>query len=288
MILVTHTDLDGVGCEIVARYFYSSLTEVHHCHCDAVDRVVCKLLSTTNEQILVTDLSINQETAVSLDKKYRDRIKIYDHHKTAKAHLDQYPWVFIDTTRSATKILFDTLHKQHPSVAVAEGLEKLVFHVDDYDLWHHSSPLSTHFNDILSMIGLNLFCKAMLERIRQNRPLISNEDQFYLQGLAESKEKYFAGKVKSAIVIDNRLVVMASRHTSDLGQYIRDISPAPADWEQVDYIDMLNFENQVHSLRSYKKDFDVSQVAKENGGGGHPSAAGYPMKISDNLWLKKF
>lgn len=293
MILVTHIDLDGIGCEIVTRYFHPTLksSDVYHCNYNNVEPAVRKLLSSTTDSILMTDISFGKELADYIEAGYRDRFQLYDHHKTAQELLTAYSWAFLDTTRSATKIIFDIFSARNPSVPITSGLGQLVFLINDYDLWLHTSPDSSNLNGMFSLLGKEVFKDLIWERIQQNQPLITNLDRCYLQGLENYKVRYFSDRIKYAKRIGNRMVLIASNYLSELSQYIRDISPPPEEWKNIDYIDILNFESSTHALRSYNPDFDVSEVAKSKGGGGHPRAAGYPMNIPEkiaNTWFEHF
>jgi oligoribonuclease NrnB/cAMP/cGMP phosphodiesterase (DHH superfamily) len=288
MILVTHTDLDGIGSEVVVRYF-TSLPEanIQHCSYNNIDTTVRKLLETTTCEIVITDLSVTPETAAHIEKNYADRVMLYDHHKTAKTYLDAYKWAVVDITRSGTQIIFEVLCARHPHIPVLTGLTKFVFHVNDHDLWQHVSPDSSRINDMLFLLGRELFAQIMLDRISHEQPLIAEVDRYYLQGLQRTKQKYFAERVKRAVPVANRLVLVASLYLSELCQYIRNISPPPAQWQNVAYIDILNFDAGAHTLRSYKPDFDVSEIAQAHGGGGHHDAAGYPIQVvNDSEWLR--
>jgi len=290
MILVTHIDLDGIGCEIVTRYFYENIPlDIYRCSYDNVDKVVCELLKNTQEHIIISDISVNAETASFIANKHSKRIEIYDHHKTALLHLKKYSWVVIDTQKSGTKILFDVLCKRKAEIKPTCALKKFVFHVNNYDLWFHESPDSARLNNMLTLLGHDIFAKLMLDRIKSNQELISEHDKYYLKGLETTKLSYFAEVTKRAVVIDNRLVVIATRYLSELSQYIRDISPRPPEWEGVENIDILNFDGGTHVLRSYKADFDVSEVALSKGGGGHPSASGCKMSdiVQSLSWLSQ-
>lgn len=290
MFLVTHTDLDGIGSEVVVRYFTSlPETNIHHCSYNNVDATVRKLLETTTASVIITDLSVTPETAAYIDQHHANRVEIYDHHKTAKAYLDAYCWACVDIERCGTQIIFDVMRKRHPLVPVLPGLTQFVFHVNDHDLWHHESPESSRFNDILFLLGRELFSRIMLDRIQQGQPLISEADRYYLQGLYKNKQKYFADRIRRAVAIDNRLILVASLYLSELCQHIRNISPPPPQWQNVEYIDILNFEAGAHTLRSYKPDFDVSVVAQAHGGGGHRDASGYPIQVvTDSDWLEQW
>ena len=286
MILITHIDLDGVGCEIVARCFFSELTQIYHLDYDKVDSCTLEIMAQTSDNIIMTDVSVRPETAAEIASTYPGRLELFDHHKTTQLNLANWDWVTVDTTRSATRLLFDSLCQRYPQISYPELLQQLVFHINDYDLWLHTSPDSQKYNDLLFLLGLRQFADTMLTRLRENVSLISADDQRYLNALTDSKQKYFSNRVKTVLVDGNRILVVASRHISELSQYIRDITPVPAEWAAVDYIDILNIESTSHSLRSYNPDFDVSELAQKHGGGGHPRAAGYPMAVSPELLLK--
>ena len=277
MILVTHTDLDGVGAEIVARNFYPELNDekVYHCDYCTVNERVRKLLKNTDEEIWLTDISVNPETAALIDLHYADRVRLYDHHQSAEAYLKGYSWCVIDTSRSGTQLFFDSLCQevkiQH---RLPQALPLFVFYVNDYDLWHHAMPYSSDLNDLMHLLGRKRFTETMMSRLHNNEPLILEQDQLFLDALLEQKERQFKERVERAVIVDNRLVVVANSHLSELSEYIRNIDP-PKSWEKLDYIDMVNVETGSHSLRSYNQNFDVSLVAQKYGGGGHKNAAGY-------------
>lgn len=106
MILVTHVDLDGAGCALVARSFFKELgpENIYHCNYDIVDELVIKLLETTEEKIIITDVSVNEESGKIIEEKYKGRVELFDHHKTSKILLDIYEWTLIDQSKSATKV----------------------------------------------------------------------------------------------------------------------------------------------------------------------------------------
>lgn len=127
----------------------------------------------------------------------------------------------------------------------------------------------------------------MLDRSENGTPLIEKSDMLFLKGLADNKRKYFEERVAKAVVLGNRLVITASRHQSELAQYVRDVGEQHPEWSGVKYVDMLNFESCSHGLRSYDLDFDVSEVAVKHGGGGHPRASGYSMNV-EKYWMRDF
>ena len=61
MILVSHIDLDGAGCAIVAKIFYPGI-KIYHQDYDFIDEKVCSLLKIL-VKIIITDLSVSKEVA---------------------------------------------------------------------------------------------------------------------------------------------------------------------------------------------------------------------------------
>ena len=287
MILVTHTDLDGIGCEIVMCYFFPDLpsTSIYRTNYGIVDDIITQLLAETEDTVWISDLSPSQETAHYISSQYPNRFELFDHHKTAHEYLQGYDWATFKLDRCGTRILFEALCQRMPEVVVSDKLRQLVFHVNDVDMWHHESEESQKFNDLLYLLDADLFVKLMLERIHTDDPLISDNDRLYLQGLENYKQRYFEKCAHRAVVKDQRLVLIVSRHMSELAEYIRNIEPIPEGWENIKYIDMINVEGGYHSLRAYQADFDVSIIAKANGGGGHKSAAGFPIRDQEQPWL---
>ncbi len=280
MFLVTHTDLDGVGCEIVARSFYPQLTADRVFHCDywMVDDKVRYLLENTEDLILISDISVNAKTSAWIDKRYRGRVHIYDHHQTAWEYLNQYEWSTFDLNSSATQVLFDSLSKAKLKHRAPMGLPMFVFYVNDYDMWHHTMPYSSELNDLLSLLDRKVFVEIMLDRLQAGEALINEHDKIYLRALEERKQKYIKQCLDRATLVENRLVILANSYTSELSEYIRNIKNPPKSWKNLKYIEMINLERGSHSLRSYDPEFDVSLIAKANGGGGHKKAAGFSSK----------
>lgn len=283
MILVTHNDLDGVGCEIVARCFYPEITpdKVHHCDYGIVNDTVKNILTTTNENLMISDVSISEETALLIHEKYSKRVRLYDHHQTSEEYLKDYDWCVIDQQRCATKIMFDDCCVLFPNSKAPIDLPAFVYYVNDYDLWLHTLPYATLFNDLVSLLGKRKFVNIMLKRLRGREALINKNDQMFLDAHTKKKEWYFKNKSNEAKVDGDRLVVIGNRYSSDMAGYIRAIKKPPEEWKNVKYIDIINAERGTHSLRSYDDNFDVSKIAESFGGGGHKNAAGYIAKDFD-------
>ena len=70
-------------------------------------------------------------------------------------------------------------------------------------------------------------------------------------------------------------VLFCSKYTSETGNRLSTENPELA------FILMINIDKMKVEIRTARDDFDTSEFAKLNGGGGHPKASGFPLDYSD-------
>src|SRR5258707_11901231 len=133
-LLLTHTDLDGVGCGVLfsgARPGQGRLELVEN---GSIDARVRQSLADSHA-ILVTDHGIDAETADRVDDYIAagGHFTLLDHHRSSQ-HLADRPWATIDDARTATRLPFDHLADPAPLAAFARLVED-----DDRSL--HPHPL---------------------------------------------------------------------------------------------------------------------------------------------------
>lgn len=97
--LFTHTDLDGVGCAVLAylAFGYKNV-DVEFCSYNNINQKVLKFImsrSLSNSAyygLYITDLSVSEEVARQIEK-HKDNImpRLFDHHATA-LWLNKYDW----------------------------------------------------------------------------------------------------------------------------------------------------------------------------------------------------
>lgn len=103
--LFTHTDLDGVGCAILAYLaFGKENVTVEYCDYDDIDLRVSQFFIKGNpgeyDKVFITDISINENLAVAIDRYSKSGLwRLFDHHQTALG-LNKYDWcnVLIEAT----------------------------------------------------------------------------------------------------------------------------------------------------------------------------------------------
>ena len=91
--LFTHTDLDGIGCAILAKLAFGDNVNIEYCNYDNINESVKKFINGEINNIdmcNITDISINDELANEIDKTFT-RFHLLDHHPTA-LDLNKYNW----------------------------------------------------------------------------------------------------------------------------------------------------------------------------------------------------
>jgi oligoribonuclease NrnB/cAMP/cGMP phosphodiesterase (DHH superfamily) len=282
--LFTHTDLDGVGCYVVAKHVYENV-DVEYCNYDEINEKVKSYLSNRDfldyDLTLITDISIDEVNADVINYQYNlgNKFKLLDHHPTAD-WLNKYEWATVnplhedDTKSSGTTMLYDYLN--HPR-KVHEFAEK----VRRYDTWewatHYNDTHAKQLNDLLYLIGREAFVVRFI-----NNPTIEfgNTEKTILELEQTKIENYISQKTKElkcvSILNYQAGVVFAEQYQSVLGNELA------KKFDYLDFIVMINPARGTISYRGIKNDIDLGKnVAKVFGGGGHPKAAG--SQIEDTL-----
>lgn len=294
--LITHTDLDGVGCAIVLKEVMGKdVVDVIYTYPNKVNEYVNKVLDERDgyDIILVTDLSIDKETAERVQSIY-DNLKegeefnfaLLDHHRNLE-WLNEYKWATVvpeteNSLLSGTYLTFinviNGLSEKDIEIITQTKLYEFVEAVRRYDTWewvnkYDNYKLSKDLSNLLKLEGIEDFIENILRKLEEQKELISPEEALVLY--YKDKEVDELVKRKDKCLIPKRIeghnaaVVFAENNISELGNRLCELHP------EYDFIAMIN-QNTV-SLRSAKEDIDLSLIAKKYGGGGHAPAAGFPL-----------
>ena len=82
--LFTHTDLDGVSCEILGKIAFGEDIDVVRCGYGNIDDKVEEFINIDEEydKLFITDISVKKKLADTLNN-ISDKVILLDHHKTA-------------------------------------------------------------------------------------------------------------------------------------------------------------------------------------------------------------
>lgn len=67
--LFTHTDLDGIGCAILARYVFHDYIHIEYCDYSSINDKVKKFLNERSNfecSITITDISVSEDLAYEI------------------------------------------------------------------------------------------------------------------------------------------------------------------------------------------------------------------------------
>ena len=240
------------------------------------------------KNLLVVDFSFKPEVIFNLEKKTKS-ILILDHHKTAKADLESFivkdtwthdnidrAWLLnescpiiaqFDMDRSGARMAWDFCFPE-------EGCPMLVQFVEDRDLWRFKLEGSRAFGLYLKSVPYEYKAWDKVYEFMISNPSTLMEqayciERFFDQQIADMvKTSTFKniGKFKNIPV-----AYAPYAFTSDLAhQLLKKYPDAPFAAVIVDA-----YGGRTYSLRSEDSREDVSEVAKQFGGGGHRNASGF-------------
>ena len=301
--LFTHTDLDGIGCAILAYLaFGRENVDIEYCDYsnvnDKVGDFFVKGSPVEYNAVFITDISINNELAIYITNEASEpRVHLFDHHATALG-LNKYDWCEVsvmndtlDIKTSGTELFYTYLrrHEQfdHLSVNVIGNIDEFVDIVRDYDTWRwkelgKEGIVCKQMNDLFYIYGREVFIDWALDQILTLKfyrgisafPIYSEKDMALLDQKQKEIDTYIEEKNKQLFHRVDEIghtygVVFAERYFSELGNRLCELNPDLA------YIAMIDISSGTVSYRTIRDDIDVGgEIAHAYGGGGHPKAAG--------------
>jgi uncharacterized protein len=302
-LILTHDDLDGIGCAIVMALLkdIDSNSNVF-LRPEQVDVTVEALLTgevnsfSNYNNVYVTDLSISYELCEKIKAAGITNFFVYDHHKSAMKINDFDFCKVVDVDefnkpQSAAKLLFKEFKDD---LYLADRLEYLVQLISDYDTyeWKRSNleePKMLHA--LLGVYDRNRFIDHCGSYLRGEIDLFRELEKFVLLLEAEKETAYIENMKRKVIKVDvgNYKIgfFFAARYVSLLLNTVCEENP------DIDLSVSFNPTRMSYEMRTIKDNVDLSSIAKQFNGGGHPKAAGFPVEegtVTDmiNLALGKF
>jgi oligoribonuclease NrnB/cAMP/cGMP phosphodiesterase (DHH superfamily) len=188
---LSHTDLDGYGCQYVTKHYFENITFFNSNYGREIDENIDNIVEIIRNSddkecmILITDLNLTVEQAENLVKKVDTlecdvELKLLDHHKTGVSCSKLFSWYFLDESRCATKITYD--HFSFIYGAIKE-IEELVAITNAVDLWLTYDK----------KFELGKVCMKMISSSNEiSRVMFPNENSEYMLYLISKCQDYFA------------------------------------------------------------------------------------------------
>lgn len=187
---LSHTDLDGYGCQMVTKHYFESILfynsnygkEINECFNQILDTIQ----SSTHENhvILITDLNLTLDQAKEFESKANICEKnvlllLLDHHKTGQECFETFEWYYLDSTRCATKITYDFFAALYGADV---ALSKFVDVVNAVDIWLENDP----------SFELGKVCMGLVSGAKEvNKVMFPTENSAYIFDLLNNAQNYF-------------------------------------------------------------------------------------------------
>ncbi|MFQ6391641.1 DHH family phosphoesterase [Priestia aryabhattai] len=282
--LLSHTDLDGVGCGVLAKLAFGDRIKIRYNSIASLNREVEWFLENEerNTHLFITDLSVNEENEKRLEEFYQTggKVQLLDHHKTA-LHFNEYKWghVVVEDNEgnlaSGTSLFYEYLI-ENELIQTSNAVDEFVELVRQYDTWEwekNNNQEAHRLNALFFLVSIDEFEEKMVNRLQNSDHFFFDEFEQKILDMEEDKvERYIRRKRRELVQtsIGDYLagIVYAESYHSELGNELG------KEYPHLDYIAMLNMGGKRISLRTIHDHVDVSEVAGHYGGGGHAKAAG--------------
>ena len=282
--LLSHNDLDGVGCGILAKLAFGKDVAIRYNSISGLNYEVEWFLENDSPKtsLIITDLSVNEENEKKLEEFHQagGKVQLLDHHKTA-LHFNEYEWAEVivedeeSKLTSATSLFYGYLQK-YERIEPSEAISEFVELVRQYDTWEwekNENEEARRLNALFFLLSIDEFEEKMIHRLQTNEHFFFDEFEEKLLDMEETKaERYIRCKRRELVQIKvNELfagVVYAESYHSELGNELGKDNP------HLDYIAIINIGGKRMGFRTIHDHVDVSEVAGRYGGGGHAKASG--------------
>ena len=214
---ISHTDLDGYGCQLLTKemllkgqfkkgFFYNANygNEVKL----TIKKVLEQIEEFKDEEIffLISDLNLTPQESKDLDRNinilndngFNIKLQVLDHHATGQKSADMYHWYYLDIYRCATKIVYDYMCEEFDAFDNEQRawLGPLVDAINAVDIWLDKEIKNFEFGKVLLM---------MVSKAREvNNILFSDLNREYRIHLLKESCKYLEQK-DGNILLDNNL-----------------------------------------------------------------------------------
>lgn len=217
-------------------------------------------------KVYIVDFSYSRDV---LDELYfrSKQLVVLDHHKTAQAELEGLPYAKFNMTKSGAVLAWEYVFSEKP-------VPELLLYVQDRDLWQWKLPDSRKINAVLAVHSKEF--EIFNSFIDKDKQLLIDEGHILLlsqESVVNSlADKCFFDETK----FDQRIPMLNSATLqSKIGN---ELCQRHSDCAFAAIFFYLDLNTRVWSLRSIGN-FDVSEVAKRFGGGGHKNAAGFKENV---------
>lgn len=273
-VLISHNDLDGVGCGVVAHKSFDGDIAVYFCDIKGIDERIVEILEENSDvqRLFITDITPKLQSTLDYIGGLEADVTLLDHHETT---IKTYETLMIpdnmlcqfDMKRCGTKLLSDYLGILGDFATI----------VDDYDRFQLKHKESVELNQLFELYGEQGFfdrCNRLLSAFCKIEMPVGKEVA-YLECIRMENNRYIQEKINSIepVSVTGRTVALiyGDRLISMIAKKMRE------DKLDYDYVAMVTGDKV--SLRSISNTAHCGEFAKtfSNFGGGHAGAGGFQV-----------
>lgn len=204
---LSHTDLDGYGCQFVSKHFLGKEHEMEFFNSNygkEIDEKFEMMIKSIDEAqnkaqkalIIISDLNLSPAQCNDFSAEVRQRsgvkLLLLDHHITGEVCEKENAWYYLDESRCATKICYDFFAGVF---GANERLGELVNTINAVDIWLDDDP----------RFELGKVCMSAISSAKEiNKVMFNDEGMEYLFYLID-KFGDFCGVVDGHIALDNAI-----------------------------------------------------------------------------------
>lgn len=295
VLLFTHSqDIDGMGCAIIAKYYFENCEVVPTKTFD-ITRVVEEKIANGNmesyDKIFVTDLCIKEPLLSQINKSWlKEKILVLDHHKSEiDEGNDKYDFVNIVVEKNGIKESGTSLFYQYlinnmgfKRTAILDELVEWTRQYDVYDWVKKKNKNAQKLHILFEMLGYEKYIDIIFEKVKSNQDkIIFNElEEEVVAKYFEELEEDITNVLKNMKIVVLKIegkaykvgyVKCLYKYRNDINEYVKR--------ENKDDLDMVGMIMSDINTVSYRqiRDVDVSKVATYFGGKGHRTASSNPQ-----------
>lgn len=227
-----------------------------------------------NDRYILVDFSLPRELMELMANKAKEML-VLDHHKTAEEACKELNFCIFDMRMSGAELAW----KFFQDLGLLGKTPEMIKYIGDRDLWKFELPNSAEINAYIQSFPMTFNDYDYINDILENYPLAKAVDigkgiERYKKSMTESMCKNMVIREVGGFYIPT---INATLLFSEIGHELC------KKWPEYPFAAsfFIRSDNKIQwSLRSIGN-FDVSEVAKKMGGGGHKNAAGFEEKMKE-------